>query len=203
MIGAIAAGHVAAGNDGGDVPAGADPSRDHRPGGRHLFVADRRAVHARVSAAGRRSTSTSSGRLAVGGRAPGHARGGGRGDPGAVAGRRDHSPRPPLPGRHGRVYTLPERPPQIFMSGFGPKSIELAARVGRRLMCVGPTPSVVRFRDSGGGDKPVQGGLKVCWGGTRGGPARPSTGCGRTTRCPANWPRCCPCPSISSRRPSW
>ncbi len=38
-------------------------------------------------------------------------------------------------GRHytvenARVYDLPERPPPVLVSGFGPKSIELAARVG-------------------------------------------------------------------------
>jgi G6PDH family F420-dependent oxidoreductase len=32
-------------------------------------------------------------------------------------------------------------------------------------MCVEPSPEFVRlFRESGGDDRPVQGGLKVCWG---------------------------------------
>ncbi len=38
-------------------------------------------------------------------------------------------------GRHytvenARLYTLPDEPPPVLVSGFGPKSIELAARVG-------------------------------------------------------------------------
>jgi G6PDH family F420-dependent oxidoreductase len=38
-------------------------------------------------------------------------------------------------GRHytvenARIYTLPDEPPPILVSGFGPKSIELAGRVG-------------------------------------------------------------------------
>jgi len=41
-----------------------------------------------------------------------------------------------------RLYSVPDRPPPVFMSGFGEKAIKLAA---------------------GGGDRPVQGGLKVCW----------------------------------------
>src|SRR5215211_2510668 len=38
-------------------------------------------------------------------------------------------------GRHytvqnARVYTLPERPPDVLVSGFGPKSVALAGRIG-------------------------------------------------------------------------
>jgi G6PDH family F420-dependent oxidoreductase len=66
---------------------------------------------------------------------------------------------------HARVYDLPEQPPPIVISGFGPKSVALAARVGDGYCTVGPdADSVKRFRDAGGGGKLVQGGLKVCWG---------------------------------------
>src|SRR5689334_7025390 len=48
---------------------------------------------------------------------------------------------------------------------FGEKAIKLAARVADGYMCVQPNADFVRlYRDSGGGDRPVQGGLKVCWG---------------------------------------
>src|SRR5215211_3157788 len=66
---------------------------------------------------------------------------------------------------NARIYTLPEAPPDIIVSGFGPKSIDLAARVGDGYCTVGPDEDAVdRFRAGGGGDKVVQGGTKVCWG---------------------------------------
>jgi G6PDH family F420-dependent oxidoreductase len=65
---------------------------------------------------------------------------------------------------HCRVYDLPSRPPEIVVSGFGSKSVELAARVGDGYCTVGPdAESVERFRSAAGNDKVVQGGLKVCW----------------------------------------
>ena len=51
------------------------------------------------------------------------------------------------------------------MSGFGEKAIKLAARIADGYICVQPNADFVRlYRDSGGGDRTVQGGLKVCWG---------------------------------------
>jgi G6PDH family F420-dependent oxidoreductase len=66
---------------------------------------------------------------------------------------------------HARIYDLPDTPPPIIVSGFGSKSVELAARVGDGYCTVGPdADSVKQFREGGGADKLVQGGLKVCWG---------------------------------------
>src|ERR1700759_4981113 len=73
-------------------------------------------------------------------------------------------------GRHyrvsnARVYDLPSSPPPILVSGFGPKAVELAARVGDGFVTVQPdAESVAQFRRDGGGHKLVQGGTKVCWG---------------------------------------
>jgi G6PDH family F420-dependent oxidoreductase len=73
-------------------------------------------------------------------------------------------------GRHytvqtARLYSLPGTPPPVFVSGFGDKAIKLAARIADGYMCVQPNADFVRlYRDSGGGDRPAQGGLKVCWG---------------------------------------
>ncbi|MGH3319226.1 MAG: TIGR03557 family F420-dependent LLM class oxidoreductase [Streptosporangiaceae bacterium] len=65
---------------------------------------------------------------------------------------------------NARIWTLPDRPVPIYVSGFGPKSTALAARVGDGFVCVKPDPGVVqRFRAAGGGGKPVQGGLKACY----------------------------------------
>ena len=66
---------------------------------------------------------------------------------------------------NARVYDLPEALPPILISGFGPKSTELAARIGDGFCTVEPDADAVeRFRSKGGGDKPVHGGVKVCWG---------------------------------------
>jgi G6PDH family F420-dependent oxidoreductase len=63
-----------------------------------------------------------------------------------------------------RLYSVPEVPPPIYMSGFGESSARLAARIADGFMCVGPEADLVKlYRDQGGGDRPVQGGLKACW----------------------------------------
>jgi G6PDH family F420-dependent oxidoreductase len=62
-----------------------------------------------------------------------------------------------------RLYSRPQAPPPIYVSGFGPKAVELAARVADGYICVQPNADLVRrYRDSGGSG-PAQGGLKVCW----------------------------------------
>ncbi|MEA2123586.1 MAG: hypothetical protein QOI80_368 [Solirubrobacteraceae bacterium] len=66
---------------------------------------------------------------------------------------------------NARIYTLPDTPPPIYVSGFGPKAIEVAARIGDGFCTVGPDDGAIRqFRENGGGDKPVQAGAKVCFG---------------------------------------
>lgn len=63
-----------------------------------------------------------------------------------------------------RLYTLPEEPPKVYMSAFGPKAIGLAAREADGLIQVAPAAEAVEaFRAEGGEGRPVQGGLKVCW----------------------------------------
>jgi G6PDH family F420-dependent oxidoreductase len=66
---------------------------------------------------------------------------------------------------HARLYSLPDTPPKIFVSGFGPKSAELAGRVGDGFISTKPDPDLVEaFRDAGGAGKPMQVGTKVCYG---------------------------------------
>ena len=73
-------------------------------------------------------------------------------------------------GRHytvenARVWTLPDEPPPVLVSGFGPKSVDVAARIGDGYCLTMPDADLIsRFRSQGGGDKPVQAGTKVCWG---------------------------------------
>jgi G6PDH family F420-dependent oxidoreductase len=65
---------------------------------------------------------------------------------------------------HARVYDLPDRPPPIVISGFGPKAVKLAARIGDGFCTVGPdADSVKLFRGESRNGQLVQGGLKVCW----------------------------------------
>jgi G6PDH family F420-dependent oxidoreductase len=66
---------------------------------------------------------------------------------------------------HARIYTLPDTPPPVLVSGFGPKAIELAGRIGDGFVTVMPDKEGIdRFRSAGGGDKIVQAGTKVCFG---------------------------------------
>ncbi|QIN79449.1 TIGR03557 family F420-dependent LLM class oxidoreductase [Rubrobacter marinus] len=73
-------------------------------------------------------------------------------------------------GRHyavenARIYTLPDEPPPILVSGFGPKATQLAGRIGDGYMNVAPDADLLNlFRSSGGGDKPAHGAFKVCYG---------------------------------------
>ncbi len=63
-----------------------------------------------------------------------------------------------------RIYTLPDEPVPVYVSGFGPQATELAGRIGDGYCTVIPDPDLVRaFRESGDPNRPVQGGLKVCW----------------------------------------
>jgi G6PDH family F420-dependent oxidoreductase len=65
---------------------------------------------------------------------------------------------------NARIYDLPETLPAIIISGFGPRSTRLAARIGDGFCTVSPEGDAVRaFRDDGGQDKLVAGGMKVCW----------------------------------------
>lgn len=65
---------------------------------------------------------------------------------------------------NARLYTLPDQPPPLYVSGFGPQAAALAGRIGDGFVTMQPDADLVAaFRRGGGGDKPVLGGLKVCW----------------------------------------
>jgi G6PDH family F420-dependent oxidoreductase len=64
-----------------------------------------------------------------------------------------------------RIYTLPDEPIPVYVSGFGPKAVDVAGRIGDGYITTKPDKELVRgFRDSGGDGKPIQAGYKVCWG---------------------------------------
>jgi G6PDH family F420-dependent oxidoreductase len=71
-------------------------------------------------------------------------------------------------GRHytvenARVYDLPEAPPPILVSGFGPKAISLAARIGDGFCTTSPDKDAIDLYRSEGGKGPVHAGTKVCF----------------------------------------
>ncbi|MGH2835351.1 MAG: TIGR03557 family F420-dependent LLM class oxidoreductase [Solirubrobacteraceae bacterium] len=65
---------------------------------------------------------------------------------------------------HARIYDLPDETPKILVSGFGSRSVDLAAEIGDGFVTVGPdAESVERFRSQAKRGKLVAGGLKVCY----------------------------------------
>jgi G6PDH family F420-dependent oxidoreductase len=62
-----------------------------------------------------------------------------------------------------RLYTRPEQPIPVLVSGFGPKAIELAARVGDGFIHTSPDADALQAYRRSGGSGPAHGGLKVCW----------------------------------------
>ncbi len=68
---------------------------------------------------------------------------------------------------NARIYTLPEKPVEILVSGFGPKAIEVAARIGDGFVTTVPDGDAVKqFRTSGGGDRVCQAGFKAAFAAT-------------------------------------
>jgi G6PDH family F420-dependent oxidoreductase len=71
-------------------------------------------------------------------------------------------------GRHytvenARVYDLPEEPVRVLVSGFGPKAIKLAARIGDGFITMSPDKDGIELYRSEGGKGPVLAGTKVCF----------------------------------------
>jgi G6PDH family F420-dependent oxidoreductase len=66
--------------------------------------------------------------------------------------------------RHARLYSLPDAPPEILVSGFGPQAIEVAARIADGFITVKPSADDIAAYREHGGKGPTQGGLKVCYG---------------------------------------
>ncbi|MGH2717588.1 MAG: TIGR03557 family F420-dependent LLM class oxidoreductase [Actinomycetota bacterium] len=65
---------------------------------------------------------------------------------------------------NARLYSCPEDPPPVLISGFGPKSTSLAARAGDGYVTTKSDRESVEHYRSEGGTGPVVGAVKVCWG---------------------------------------
>jgi G6PDH family F420-dependent oxidoreductase len=64
---------------------------------------------------------------------------------------------------NARIYSLPDEPPPIFVSGFGPKAAELAAHIGDGYVNTSPDAELVKSYKDAGGTGPIQAMAKVCW----------------------------------------
>jgi G6PDH family F420-dependent oxidoreductase len=72
-------------------------------------------------------------------------------------------------GRHytvqnARIYDMPDEPPPIHVSGFGPKAVRLAARIADGYVTTMPDAELIHLYRSEGGTGPIQAGTKVCFG---------------------------------------
>ncbi|MFL5844552.1 MAG: TIGR03557 family F420-dependent LLM class oxidoreductase [Solirubrobacteraceae bacterium] len=66
--------------------------------------------------------------------------------------------------QNARIYDMPDTPPPIYVSGFGPKATRLAARIGDGYCTASPDKELIDLYRSEGGKGPVQAGTKVCFG---------------------------------------
>lgn len=65
---------------------------------------------------------------------------------------------------NARLYSVPDTPPPVIVSAFGPKAAEVAARIGDGMATTSPDDEVIStFRDAGG-EGPVIAFVKICWG---------------------------------------
>lgn len=72
-------------------------------------------------------------------------------------------------GRHytvenARIYTLPERPVEVIVSGFGPKATALAGRIADGYITTQPAADFLEQYRKCGGKGPTLGALKACYG---------------------------------------
>ena len=71
-------------------------------------------------------------------------------------------------GRHyavdtARIYTLPEQPPPVYVSGFGPRATSLAARIGDGYISTKTDADLLEQFKSESGGKPAMAGTKVAY----------------------------------------
>lgn len=67
-----------------------------------------------------------------------------------------------------RLYTLPETPPEVHVSAFGPKALDLACRIGDGFITTQPDEDAVRqFKKAKGSGAITQVGMKAGWAPTK------------------------------------
>ncbi len=68
---------------------------------------------------------------------------------------------------NAQLYTLPDVPPPVLVSGFGPKAIEIAARIGDGFVTTKPDADAVKRYRELEGRGPAVASMKVCWAASR------------------------------------
>jgi G6PDH family F420-dependent oxidoreductase len=63
-----------------------------------------------------------------------------------------------------RLYSLPDAPPRVYASAFGPKAAESIGRYAEGYINATPSSDLLQAYRDAGGSGPAQGGMKVCWG---------------------------------------
>jgi G6PDH family F420-dependent oxidoreductase len=63
-----------------------------------------------------------------------------------------------------RIYTNPDDTIPVLVSAFGPKALDVAARIGDGWMTTHPDAEMAERYQESGGTGPALGALKVCWG---------------------------------------
>ena len=65
---------------------------------------------------------------------------------------------------HARLYTLPDEPIPIAVAAAKPNAAELAGRLGDALVNTTPDEEIVEAYREAGGDGPLYGQVRICWG---------------------------------------
>jgi G6PDH family F420-dependent oxidoreductase len=65
---------------------------------------------------------------------------------------------------NARIYSCPDQPPAVLVSGFGPKATSLAARIGDGYVNTAPESTLLEQYTREGGKGPKIAATKVCWG---------------------------------------
>ena len=102
-----------------------------------------------------------------------------------------------------RLYTLPPSPSPLLVAVGGPKSVEIAGRLGQGLIGTSPDKKLIAgFRKAGGGRKPRYGELTVCGGRTKPRPGRLHGSAGPPRPWNPRFRGSCRCPPTLKRWPS-
>jgi len=69
--------------------------------------------------------------------------------------------------QNARIYTCPDEPVPVYVSGFGPQATQLAAEIGDGYVTTMPDRELIdQFRSQSSGAKPVTAGAKACYAGS-------------------------------------
>jgi G6PDH family F420-dependent oxidoreductase len=65
---------------------------------------------------------------------------------------------------NARLYSVPDAPPPVIVSAFGPKAAKVAAAIGDGMATTSPDGDVISTYREAGGSGPVIAWVKICWG---------------------------------------